>query len=75
MAANMTSRNFGHLSDVDPLLAEYGLQAELYAYSDPNASLSKSRQFGELLAKWTVRCPSATFGVSLSRSKYYGSVR
>ena len=47
------SRNFGFLNEYDPLLVEYGLRAELNAYSDPNTSLIKTRQFGELLARST----------------------
>jgi hypothetical protein len=47
------SRNFEFLRGYDPLLAEYGLRAELYVYTDPNASLVKSRQFAEVVAKST----------------------
>lgn len=43
------SKNFEFLKDYEPLLVEYGLRAELYAYADPNTSLAKTRQFGELL--------------------------
>jgi hypothetical protein len=62
----MTSRNFGFLGEYDPLLVEYGLRAEAYAYSDPNASLIKSRQFAEVLAKSTayhagMDCRESTF--------------
>lgn len=45
------SKNFEFLKDYDPLLVEYGLRAELNAYSDPNTSLFKTRQFGELIAR------------------------
>ena len=47
----LQSKNFGFLNEADPLLAEYGLMAELNAYIDPNTSIIKSRQFAELLAK------------------------
>lgn len=47
--------NFGFLSEYDPLLTQYGLQAELYAYSDSNTSIIKSRQLGEHLAKHTAQ--------------------
>lgn len=53
MTGDLTSRNFEFLRGYDPLLVEYALRAELYVYSDPNASLFKSRQFGELIAKST----------------------
>ena len=53
MPDDLRSRNFECLRDYDPLLVEYGLRAELYANSDPNASLLKSRQLAEVLAKST----------------------
>lgn len=50
-----TSRNFGFLYDHLPLLVAYGSGAEANAFTDPNTSLIKSRQFGEALASDLVR--------------------
>lgn len=47
----MSSLNFAFVESHDPLLARYAEQAERYVYSDPNASLLKTRQFAELLAQ------------------------
>ena len=44
------SQNFGFLLPYEPLLVFYGAGAEAHVYADPNASLVKSRQFGEVLA-------------------------
>jgi type I restriction enzyme R subunit len=44
------SLNFGFLLDYEPLLVLDGAEAEVYVYSDPNASLVKTRRFGETLA-------------------------
>ncbi|MEU0433282.1 DEAD/DEAH box helicase family protein [Streptomyces sp. NPDC006290] len=44
------SRNFGFLLPHVPLLVAYGSAAESHVFSDPNTSLIKSRQFGEVLA-------------------------
>ena len=51
MPEQLSSRNFEFLQDYDPLLVEYALKAETTAYSDPNTSLLKTRQFGEWLAE------------------------
>jgi type I restriction enzyme R subunit len=53
MAQQTPSTNFGFLRDYDPLLDEYALVAEWNVYTDPNTSLLKTGQFGELLAKST----------------------
>ena len=45
------SPNFQFLKKVDPLLVELGMRAERYALDDPNTSLIKARQMGELLAQ------------------------
>lgn len=45
------SANFSHLQDVDEQLVRLGALAEKYFSDDPNTSLIKMRQFGELLAK------------------------
>lgn len=45
------SPNFQFLEKIDPLLAELGARAERYALDDPNTSMIKVRQLGELLAK------------------------
>ncbi len=60
MAANLSvsskptiqSPNFQFLESVDPMFAELGAHAERYALDDPNTSMIKVRQFGELLAKF-----------------------
>ncbi|MEB0106041.1 type I restriction-modification system endonuclease [Pseudomonas sp. MH9.3] len=51
----MTDRqsNFSHLVTLSPELAKLGSRAEQYFKDDPNTSLLKSRQFGELLAQET----------------------
>lgn len=56
----MTDRqsNFSHLVALSPELAKLGSRAEQYLKDDPNTSLLKSRQFGELLAQET----AARFG-------------
>jgi len=45
------SPNFQFLEKVDPLLVELGARAECYSLDDPNTSMIKSRQLGELLAQ------------------------
>ena len=45
------SANFSHLQVVDEQLVRLGALAEKYFADDPNTSLIKMRQFGELLAK------------------------
>lgn len=45
------SPNFSHLQAVDEQLVRLGALAEKYFADDPNTSLIKMRQFGELLAK------------------------
>ena len=45
------SVNFSHLQVVDEQLVRLGALAEKYFADDPNTSLIKMRQFGELLAK------------------------
>lgn len=43
--------NFAHLERLDPQLLKLGLLAERYFPADPNTSLLKLRQLGELLAQ------------------------
>lgn len=45
------SPNFQFLDKIDPLLVELGACAERYALDDPNTSMIKVRQLGELLAQ------------------------
>ncbi|MCL4259886.1 MAG: type I restriction-modification system endonuclease [Anaerolineales bacterium] len=45
------SSNFSHLQACDGQLVRLGMLAERYLEDDPNTSLIKMRQFGELLAK------------------------
>jgi type I restriction enzyme R subunit len=47
------SPNFSHLQACNDQLVRLGLLAEKYFSDDPNTSLIKMRQFGELLAKHT----------------------
>ena len=44
--------NFQFLASVEPMFAELGARAERYALDDPNTSMIKVRQLGELLAKF-----------------------
>lgn len=53
------SPNFHFLATVDPLLVELGARAEHYALDDPNTSMLKIRQLGELLAQ----SAAAQFGI------------
>ena len=53
------SPNFQFLASIDPVLVELGARAERYALEDPNTSMIKVRQLGELLAQ-TI---GAKFGV------------
>ncbi|NUW37127.1 DEAD/DEAH box helicase family protein [Nonomuraea sp. SMC257] len=46
-----SSVNFGHLFSHSPLLALYGAQAEAIVFTDSNAALVHTRQFGEVLAE------------------------
>jgi Domain of unknown function (DUF4145) len=63
------SRNFGFLTEHDPLLTTCGARAECYVFDDPNTSLVKTRQFGELLARHV----AARFGFD-ARGMEFGSV-
>jgi type I restriction enzyme, R subunit len=47
----MRSLNFEFLQTHEPLLVKLGAAAERYCFDDPNVSLYKLRQFGELLAQ------------------------
>jgi type I restriction enzyme, R subunit len=47
----MRSLNFEFLRPHEPLLVKLGAAAERYCFEDPNVSLFKLRQFGELLAQ------------------------
>lgn len=49
------SPNFGFLLPHQPLLVVYGAGAETVVFAEPNASLFKARQFGEMLAADLVR--------------------
>ncbi|MFJ1706799.1 DEAD/DEAH box helicase family protein [Kitasatospora sp. NPDC088346] len=49
------SRNFGFLLPHLPLLVAYGAGAEATVFDDPNTSLIKARQFGEVMAADLVR--------------------
>ncbi|MFJ1552801.1 type I restriction endonuclease subunit R [Streptomyces mirabilis] len=49
------SPNFGFLLPHQPLCVVYGAGAEAVVFTDPNVSLFKSRQFGEVLAADLVR--------------------
>jgi type I restriction enzyme, R subunit len=51
----MRSLNFEFLRPHEPLLVKLGAAAERYCFEDPNVSLFKLRQFGELLAQMAVR--------------------
>jgi type I restriction enzyme, R subunit len=51
----MRSLNFEFLKPHEPLLAQLGAAAERYCFEDPNVSLYKLRQFGELLAQMAAR--------------------
>ncbi len=58
-----SSLNFAFLEYHNPLLDRLGAQAERYFKDDPNTSLLKLRQFGELLAQTT----AAKLGVFTSQ--------
>ena len=47
----MMETNFKFLEKIEPQLMRLGALAERYFPDDPNTSLMKLRQFGELLAK------------------------
>ena len=53
MTKNSPPTNFAHLQACDEQLARLGALAEKYFADDPNTSLIKMRQFGELLARHT----------------------
>lgn len=53
------SPKFHFLTTVDPLLVELGARAQHYALGDPNTSMLKIRQLGELLAQ----SAAAKFGI------------
>ncbi|WP_404315536.1 DEAD/DEAH box helicase family protein [Prescottella equi] len=55
------SVNFGLLVAIEPLLAIYGAGAESGVYTDPNGSLVKCRQFGEVLAEQLIRRSGTRF--------------
>jgi type I restriction enzyme R subunit len=65
--------NFGFLVKLEPKLAQFGAQAERYFREDPPTSLTKLRQFAELLAKLIAARQSAyegeqeTFDATLRR--------
>jgi type I restriction enzyme, R subunit len=59
----MRSLNFEFLKTHEPLLAQLGAAAERYCFEDPNVSLYKLRQFGELLAQMT----AGSVGLSVPR--------
>ena len=60
-----TATNFGHLLGHDPQLVRLGMLAERYFADDPNTSLIKLRQFGELLAQLI----AAKVGIYTSREE------
>ena len=45
------SPNFSFLAKVDELLVDLAARAEVYAFTDPNTALVKTRQFGEIITK------------------------
>jgi type I restriction enzyme R subunit len=49
------SANFGFLLQHEPLLVLYGTGAEAAIFADPNVSIYKARQFGEILSTDLVR--------------------
>lgn len=53
IAMKISSNNFGFLNAHDSQLVRLGALAERYCHDDPNTSLIKLRQFGELLAQLT----------------------
>jgi len=57
--------NFAHLEKLDPQLLRLGMLAEQYFPADPNTSLLKLRQLGELLAQQA----AARFGVFSSSAE------
>jgi len=56
MAASIPS-NFSFLKVHDEQLVRFGMLAERYFPDDPNTSLLKLRQFGEVLAQLVARRP------------------
>ena len=50
--SHFKSPNFQFLEKIDPLLVELGARAERYALDDPNTSMIKVLQLGELLAQF-----------------------
>ena len=71
MTEQASSQNFGFLLDYDPLLVEYAQKAELYAFTDPNTSLVKTRQFGECLAK----SAAAHAGMDCTQTNFDDTIR
>jgi hypothetical protein len=74
MPVQPTSLNFKFLREDNCLLDEYALRAELTVYDDPNTSLIKTRQVGELLAKSTAAyagmdCTDNTFDETIALLK------
>lgn len=69
-SSNPISLNFAFLACYSPLLDRLGAQAERYFKADPNTSLLKLRQFGELLAQ-TV---AARLGVFTSHREEQGAL-
>ena len=63
--SQLTSPNFQFLASIDPVLVELGARAEGYALEDPNTSMMKVRQLGELLAQFI----GSKSGVLSSREK------
>jgi type I restriction enzyme, R subunit len=51
----MRSLNFEFLKSHEPMLLKLGKAAERYCFEDPNVSLYKLRQFGEVLAQVVAR--------------------
>jgi type I restriction enzyme R subunit len=61
MVGHLVSPNFSHLRPYDEQLFRLGSLAERYFPDDPNTSLLKLRQLGELLAQQV----ASRFGVEL----------
>ncbi len=67
--SSLISTNFAHLQAYDEQLARLGALAEKYFADDPNTSLIKMRQFGELLAKH-VATQMALYDAEKAESQY-----
>jgi type I restriction enzyme, R subunit len=59
----MRSLNFEFLKSHEPMLTQLGAAAERYCFEDPNVSLYKLRQFGELLAQLA----ASSLGLTVTR--------